>query len=109
MLDSRFVRENITEVQAALRNRGMEWDSGGFLELEGGRRSVIAELESLQARRNTLSKEVGELMRAAKGASKGGATGDDASAQAEALRQAEEAKAEVRDLNIQIEQAEQRK
>jgi seryl-tRNA synthetase len=66
----------------------------------------------LQARRNTLSKEVGELMRAAKGAGKGGAAGavgGDASAQAEALRQAEEAKAEVRDLNIQIEQAEQRK
>jgi seryl-tRNA synthetase len=122
MLDTRFVRENVATVQAALRNRGLAWDSEGFLELETARRSAIAELESLQARRNTLSKEVGELMRAAQGgggraggAGAGGSAdaGAGASAathtQAAAHAQAEEAKAEVRDLNIQIEQVEQRK
>jgi seryl-tRNA synthetase len=98
MLDSKFVRDNTDLVSAAMKNRNSTWDSEGFLALDSRRRGAIAELESLQARRNTLSKEVGELMRTAK------QNGD-----AQAEKQAEEAKAEVRDINVQIEQLEQQK
>jgi seryl-tRNA synthetase len=116
MLDSRFVRENIEAVRAAMESRGYAWDSEAFLAADVRRRSVIADLESLQARRNTLSKEIGGLMRAAGagGAGAAGAAGAGAAAQAAAQAaasqaQAEEAKAEVRDLNVQIERCEQQR
>jgi seryl-tRNA synthetase len=115
MLDSRFVRENTAAVQAAMKSRNYPWDSEEFLTLDARRRSVIADLESLQARRNTLSREIGELMRAAN--AKGKKADSDAkepeagtvAAAARAREQAEEAKAEVRDINVQIEQLEQQK
>jgi seryl-tRNA synthetase len=131
MLDSRFVRENTEAVDAAMNSRHADWDREGFLALEQRRRAVIADLESLQARRNTLSREIGNLMRAANAGDKGGAdiaaavnataaatattaatasTADAANtAAADARRQVEEAKAEVRDINMQIEQLEQQK
>jgi seryl-tRNA synthetase len=114
-----------------MRNRNYEWDSEAFLALDVRRRSAIADLESLQARRNTLSKEIGELMRAANAGRKGaalagrkgaasatapGATApaDDVPAPApasttESLKQVDEAKAEVRDLNVQIDDVDQRR
>jgi seryl-tRNA synthetase len=97
MLDSRFVRENIETVQAAMESRGYEWDSAGFLALESRRRSIIADFESLQAQRNALSKEIGGLMRAA-------SRPDDAAAVTRAQEQVDGAKAEVRDINIRIEE-----
>ncbi|MDR2106139.1 MAG: hypothetical protein LBP24_01875, partial [Coriobacteriales bacterium] len=119
MLDTKFVRENTEAVNTAMKNRNYGWDSEGFLALETRRRAVIADLESLQARRNTLSRDIGVLMRAAAGAAKGqgGAGAADAAASsdaaaadaADALKQVDEAKAEVRDLNVQIEGLEQQK
>jgi seryl-tRNA synthetase len=101
MLDSKFVRENIEVVRSAMENRHYEWDGEGFLALDSRRRLAIADLESLQARRNTLSKEIGKLMHAAKG--------QDADAAATLSKQVDEAKAEVRDLNIQIDDLNQRR
>ena len=92
MLDSRFVRENIEAVDAAMKSQNTQWDKEGFLALEARRREVIAQIETLQAGRNACSKQVGELMRAAK-------KGD-----ADSERKVEEVKAEVRELNEQIEQ-----
>jgi seryl-tRNA synthetase len=95
-----------------MNSRHADWDREGFLALEQRRRVVIADLESLQARRNTLSREIGNLMRAANAGGRGDAAasaGSDAPSAAGALRQVEEAKAEVRDLNAQIEQMEQQK
>jgi seryl-tRNA synthetase len=94
--------------------RQVDWDREGFLALEQRRRAAIADLESLQARRNTLSREIGNLMRAVNAGGKGAAaataaTTEPATATAGALEQVEEAKAEVRDLNAQIEQLEQQK
>jgi seryl-tRNA synthetase len=104
MLDTRFVRENTEAVKAAMENRNYGWDSEGFLALEVRRRAVIADLESAQARRNTLSREVGELMRAAKAKGQGAGA-----ASAAILKQVDETKAEVRDLNVQIEELERHK
>jgi len=92
MLDNKFVRENTQAVDDAMNNRNTAWDKEGFLALEARRRAIIADIEALQARRNSCSKQIGELMRAAK---QGGAEGE---------KKVEEAKAEVRGLNEQIEQ-----
>jgi len=62
MLDIRFVRENLADVQAALRNRGTAPEVlNGFLELEKERRRLIADTDDLRNRRNVLSKQVGKL------------------------------------------------
>ncbi len=64
MLDARFVRENIDLVRTALANRGTAWDLEGFLALDGERRALIGRVEGLQARRNEVSKTIGELVKA---------------------------------------------
>lgn len=62
MLDARFVRENADMVAKAMVNRKGHWDIKEFLELDEERRSIIAELETCQASRNTTSKLIGQLM-----------------------------------------------
>ena len=62
MLDIKFVRENLPAVEEAMKNRNAKWDSERFLSLDASRREAIAEEESLQAKRNALSKEIGKLM-----------------------------------------------
>lgn len=86
MLDARFIRENRDLVAEALRNQNNTWDLAAFCELDEKRRSLIAEVEKLQAERNSTSKQIGKLMKA----------GDKAAA--------EEAKADVRTINERIEE-----
>jgi seryl-tRNA synthetase len=62
MLDLRFVREHQQEVAEAMKNRNAKWDGLRFSKLDEERRSSIAEEESLQAERNSLSKKIGQLM-----------------------------------------------
>lgn len=62
MLDIRYVREHQEEVAQAMKNRNASWDSALFIKLDEERRAAIAEVESLQQERNTLSKSVGKLM-----------------------------------------------
>lgn len=63
MLDLRYVRENLPEVQRLLALRGAE--SAGLLEgfqhLDIRRRAAITRSESLKAQRNQLSAEVAQL------------------------------------------------
>jgi len=63
MLDARFVRDNPEAVRAALANRRCEWDLDAFLSLDEERRSLIGEVEALQAQRNEASKAIGALMK----------------------------------------------
>lgn len=63
MLDIKFVRENPDAIDAAMASRNSSWDREAFFELDGARRSYIAEVERLQAERNTLSKQIGQLMK----------------------------------------------
>jgi len=88
MLDARFVRENTELVEIAMQNRNYPWDKEGFLALDAQRRTLIGELESLQAQRNSASKQIGVLMQAGN------------------AEQAEAAKQEVRVVNARIEQLE---
>jgi len=66
MLDPKFVREHLDQVELALKNRGLEVSLEEFSRREGERRRVLAEVESLRAERNTLSHQVGALMQAGK-------------------------------------------
>ena len=67
MLDIKFVRENPDVVDKACESRqNAHWDREKFFELDEERRSVIAEVEKLQAERNSVSKQIGQLMREGK-------------------------------------------
>jgi seryl-tRNA synthetase len=63
MLDARFIRENIEAVRQAMADRNASWSVDTFLEMDEERRRLIASTEVRQARRNELSKAVGELMK----------------------------------------------
>ncbi len=64
MLDIKFVRENQEAVAEAMKNRNASWDSARFSELDSARREAIQQEEALQAERNQLSKQIGEMMKA---------------------------------------------
>jgi len=66
MLDLRFVREHLEEVGQALKNRGLEISLEEFKKRDAQRRRRLTELEELRHERNTLSKEVGTLLKAGK-------------------------------------------
>ena len=67
MLDIKFVRENPDLVDKSCESRqNAHWDREKFFELDEERISVIAEVESLQAERNAVSKQIGLLMREGK-------------------------------------------
>src|SRR5512140_540069 len=70
MLDIAQLRKDIATVAARLKTRPFNLDVEGFNALESERRSVQMRTEELQAKRNALSKQVGQLK----------AKGEDASA-----------------------------
>lgn len=67
MLDIKFVRENPDAVDASCASRqNAHWDRERFFELDAQRRELIVEVEGLQASRNAVSKQIGQLMREGK-------------------------------------------
>jgi seryl-tRNA synthetase len=67
MLDLNFVRENLDNVRAALAARGFPTEAlDDFAQADMERRRVIAESDQLNAERNTMSREIGALMKAGK-------------------------------------------
>lgn len=67
MLDIKFVRENPDLVDKSCESRqNAHWDREKFFELDEERRNVITEVETLQAERNAVSKQIGLLMREGK-------------------------------------------
>lgn len=63
MLDSKYVEDNLEKVIAGMNNRGAAFDAVRFGELASERRRIIKEVEDLEFRRNTGSKQFGELKR----------------------------------------------
>ena len=61
MLDLKFVRSNPDIVKEALQKRKVGISLDHFLEQEEQRRHLIFEIETLKARRNSVSEEVGRL------------------------------------------------
>jgi seryl-tRNA synthetase len=70
MLDPTLLRKDLPNVVERLKSRGVEFDTERFNALESRRKAVQTETESLQARRNALAKQIGQLK----------AKGEDASA-----------------------------
>jgi seryl-tRNA synthetase len=61
MLDAALLRKDLAGVATRLRQRGFELDVSALEALEADRKSVQTRTEELQARRNALSKQVGQL------------------------------------------------
>ncbi|MBC7134194.1 MAG: serine--tRNA ligase, partial [Oceanibaculum nanhaiense] len=63
MIDLKLIRDDAAAFDAALARRGLAPLSAEILAQDAHRRSVQTELQSLQARRNEASKEVGQIKR----------------------------------------------
>lgn len=61
MLDIQLLRKDIDAVAQRLATRGFQLDVATFLALEAERKQLQTQTEDLQARRNTLSKQIGML------------------------------------------------
>jgi seryl-tRNA synthetase len=61
MLDIRFIRENLEEAETRLKTRGGGVTLAGFRELDGRRRSLLQESETLKALRNKVSDEISRV------------------------------------------------
>ncbi len=67
MLDLHFVRENLDAVRDALAKRNFSGEAlDVFVELDVERRRVIGEADSVNGRRNAVSREIGALMQSGK-------------------------------------------
>jgi len=70
MLDIRFLRENLTEVEKRLALRGGDIGLPEFRMLDEDRRRLIADVERLKQRRNAASEEIAKLKKEKKDASR---------------------------------------
>jgi seryl-tRNA synthetase len=61
MLDPTLLRKDLESVVTRLQSRGVEFDTERFSALESRRKALQTETESLQARRNALAKQIGQL------------------------------------------------
>ncbi len=61
MLDIQLLRSQSDEVAARLATRGAGFDAAAFQALEGERKGLQVRTQELQAKRNTLSKQIGQL------------------------------------------------
>ena len=61
MLDQNLLRKDLPTVVQALSMRGLSFDTERFNRLESERKAAQMETESLQARRNALAKQIGQL------------------------------------------------
>ncbi len=63
MLDIKFIRNNITTVEAALAKRHFDLDMDEYKRLDQKRRALVQEVEELKSRRNKASEEVARRKR----------------------------------------------
>jgi seryl-tRNA synthetase len=61
MLDMKFIRENLDEAERRLATRGGASCLAGFRDLDGRRRALLREGESLKAVKNSVSEEIGKV------------------------------------------------
>ncbi|MEL7635756.1 MULTISPECIES: serine--tRNA ligase [Sporomusa] len=68
MLDIKFLRDNPEKVEQALQNRGAAMSLDEFLGREKERRELLAEVEVLKNKRNTVSQEISKKKKAGENA-----------------------------------------
>jgi len=61
MLEIKFIRQNLAEVEKALSTRGETADLETFMEIDTRRRNFLAEIEELRHRRNVVSETIADL------------------------------------------------
>ena len=61
MIDIKVLRENIDGVEESLARRGYLLDKDKFTSLDGERKSLQIEVETLQSERKSLSNDFGKL------------------------------------------------
>jgi seryl-tRNA synthetase len=61
MLEIKFVRQNLEQVQQALRNRRGTIDWQAFTQADDQRKSILGEIEELRHRRNVVSDDIAAL------------------------------------------------
>ncbi len=66
MLDLKFVRDHLPEVEQAMQNRRMDLSLADFHLHDGERRRLLTQVEELRHQRNTLSQEIGRLLKGGK-------------------------------------------
>jgi seryl-tRNA synthetase len=64
MHDIKWIRDNAVTFDAALKRRGLEPKSASLLAIDEERRAAILKSEQAQARRNSVSKEIGDAKKA---------------------------------------------
>jgi seryl-tRNA synthetase len=92
MLDLRLVREEPDRVRRGAADKGIEVDVDAILRLDEERRHILVDVEELQRQRNTRSKEIGKRKQA----------GEDASAEAAAVREIGEKIKEMEERRKQV-------
>ncbi|WP_371374588.1 serine--tRNA ligase [Sporomusa aerivorans] len=68
MLDIKFVRDNPDKVEQALKSRGAAMSLAEFISREKERRELLAEVEVLKNKRNTVSQEISKKKKAGENA-----------------------------------------
>jgi seryl-tRNA synthetase len=68
MLEIKFIRQNLPEVQKALENRGNSTDLETFIISDEQRKAVLFEIEELRHRRNVVSETIAEMKKNAQNA-----------------------------------------
>jgi len=63
MLDMKYIRENPDKVKAGIKNKKVDIDIDGLLELDKKRRDILGEVEVLKAERNKATNLIAELKR----------------------------------------------
>jgi seryl-tRNA synthetase len=66
MLDIKFIRENLKDVEKAMESRNQSVGFDRILSLDDKRKSSIGEIEALRLKRNKESEEIGKLKREGK-------------------------------------------
>lgn len=61
MLEIKYVRENLSDVQSVLKNRGDDTDLKQLEEYDAARRSLLLEIEDLRHHRNVVSEQIAEI------------------------------------------------
>ena len=69
MIDIQLLRKDIASVAAKLKTRNFDLDIAAFNEMEATRRQLQTETEDMQAKRNSLSKQIGVLKKSGQDAS----------------------------------------
>ena len=68
MLEIKFVRQNLTEVQNAMAARGEGLKLDAFIQIDEKRRDVLVQIENLRHRRNVVSDQIAQLKKSGENA-----------------------------------------